>query len=97
LLGRFAGNLPSGGVDGCLHIARRRIDIPVQIKLKARYWLSPSWLEDVIWFTPAMRPNCLSRGVATAEAMVSGLAPGRPAETEMTGNSTWGRGATGRN
>ena len=31
------------------------------------------------------------------EAMVSGLAPGKLAFTEMTGNSTCGRGATGRN
>src|SRR5450432_3677713 len=45
---------------------------------------------------PAMRPNCRSRGVATAEAMVSGLAPGSPAPTWITGNSTWGSGATGR-
>src|SRR5271165_893069 len=43
-----------------------------------------------------MRPNCRSSGVATAEAIVSGLAPGKPAPTEMTGNSTWGKGATGR-
>src|SRR6185369_3857919 len=28
--------------------------------------------------------------------MVSGLAPGNPALTEITGNSTWGSGATGR-
>ena len=27
--------------------------------------------------TPAMRPNCRSRGVATEEAMISGLAPGK--------------------
>ncbi len=58
--------------------------------------VEPSWLVEVIWFTPAMRPNCRSRGVATAEAIVSGLAPGKPAETEMTGNSTCGSGATGR-
>ncbi len=45
---------------------------------------------------PAMRPNWRSSGVATAEAMVSGLAPGSPAPTEMTGNSTCGSGATGR-
>src|SRR5450631_2349228 len=45
---------------------------------------------------PAMRPNCLSSGVATAEAIVSGLAPGKPAPTWMTGNSTCGSGATGR-
>src|SRR5579862_5187517 len=45
---------------------------------------------------PAMRPNCRSSGVATADAIVSGLAPGNPADTCMTGNSTCGSGATGR-
>src|SRR5664279_3242330 len=54
------------------------------------------WAE-LISVMPAMRPNWRSRGVATEEAMVSGLAPGRPADTWMVGNSTWGRGATGRN
>src|SRR5262245_17472490 len=57
--------------------------------------VAPSRLVDVISVTPAMRPNCRSSGVATAEAMVSGLAPGRMAWTWMTGNSTWGSGATG--
>src|SRR5690348_7026728 len=42
-----------------------------------------------------MRPNWRSSGVATAEAIVSGLAPGSPALTEMVGNSTSGSGATG--
>src|ERR1700674_2702117 len=54
-------------------------------------------LEDVIWVTRAMRPNGRSSGVATAEAIVSGLAPGRPAPTEMVGKSTCGSGATGKN
>ena len=58
--------------------------------------VDPNWLVEVIWLMPAMRPNWRSSGVATAEAMVSGLAPGRPAPTEMTGNSTCGKGATGR-
>src|SRR5215472_9030131 len=56
----------------------------------------PRPLEEVIWVTPAMRPNWRSRGVATAEAMVSGLAPGRPDPTEIVGKSTCGSGATGR-
>ena len=47
--------------------------------------------------TPAMRPNCRSSGVATEEAMVSGLAPGRPALTWIVGKSTCGSGDTGRN
>src|SRR5690349_2476636 len=57
--------------------------------------VDPSWLVDVIWLTPAMRPNCRSSGVATDEAIVSGLAPGSPALTLITGYSTCGIGATG--
>src|SRR5882724_3138943 len=56
----------------------------------------PKPLDEVIWVTPAMRPNWRSSGVATAEAMVSGLAPGNDAPTWITGNSTCGKGATGR-
>ena len=56
---------------------------------------APSRLVEVISVTPAIRPNCRSSGVATDEAIVSGLAPGRVAWTWMTGNSTWGSGATG--
>src|SRR5690349_13349941 len=55
----------------------------------------PSELLELISVTPAMRPNWRSSGVATAEAIVSGLAPGSPAFTEMVGNSTSGSGATG--
>jgi hypothetical protein len=40
-------------------------------------------------------PKTLSKGVATVAAMVSGLAPGKLADTEMVGKSTWGKGATG--
>jgi len=40
---------------------------------------------DVISFTPAMLPNARSNGVATVAAMVSGLAPGKLAWTEMAG------------
>ena len=58
--------------------------------------VEPIPLDEVISVIPAMRPNCRSRGVATEEAMVSGLAPGSPAETLMVGNSTWGSGETGR-
>src|ERR1700694_3338 len=58
--------------------------------------VEPRPLEEVIWVTPAMRPNCRSSGVATADAMVSGLAPGKPAPTEIVGKSTCGKGATGK-
>ena len=45
---------------------------------------------------PAMVENCCSSGVATAEAIVSGLAPGRLALTWIVGKSTFGRSLTGR-
>src|SRR5208337_4243220 len=55
----------------------------------------PRLLDEVISVTAAMRPNWRSKGVATDEAMISGLAPGKPADTETVGKSTWGRGDTG--
>ena len=57
--------------------------------------VEPSDELDVISFTPAMRPSWRSSGVATVDAIVSGLAPGRFAVTEITGYSTCGSGATG--
>src|SRR5215813_9537892 len=56
----------------------------------------PVLLFDVISVIPAIRPKLRSRGVVTAEAIVSGLAPGRFALTLSVGYSTWGSGATGR-
>ena len=41
----------------------------------------PSALVEVMESRPAMVENCFSSGVATEEAMVSGLAPGRLAVT----------------
>src|ERR1700710_2497600 len=55
----------------------------------------PRVLEEVICVTPAMCPNCRSRGVATEDAITSGLAPGRVAATVMVAKSTCGRDATG--
>ena len=44
------------------------------------------WPElEIIESSPAMVVNCRSSGVATAEAIVSGLAPGRLALTVMVG------------
>ena len=42
-------------------------------------------LVEVIASMPGMVENCFSSGVATADAMVSGLAPERLALTEMVG------------
>src|SRR5579863_5314696 len=55
----------------------------------------PNELAEVISVTAAIRPNWRSRGVATADAMISGLAPGSDAETLMVGKSTCGNGDTG--
>ena len=55
----------------------------------------PSELEDVISVMPGTALSCTSSGVATEEAMVSGLAPGSEALTWRVGNSACGSGATG--
>src|SRR5271169_6015569 len=57
----------------------------------------PRELVDVIESMPAMVENCFSSGVATEDAIVSGLAPGREALTKMVGKSTLGRSLTGSN
>src|SRR5688500_436780 len=55
----------------------------------------PSELVEVIESMPAMVDNCCSIGVATADAMVSGVAPGRLALTTIVGKSMFGRSLTG--
>ena len=57
--------------------------------------VEPLPLLEVISLTPAITPSRRSSGVATLVAMVSGLAPGRLALTQITGKSTCGSGATG--
>src|SRR5580698_1481355 len=56
----------------------------------------PRLLAEVISVTPAIWPNWRSSGVAIEDAMISGLPPGKLAETEIVGKSTWGKGETGR-
>jgi hypothetical protein len=51
-------------------------------------------VEDMLSI-PAISENSFSSGSATAEAIVSGLAPGSAAETWMVGKSTVGSAATG--
>ncbi len=55
----------------------------------------PRRLVELMESMPAMVENSRSRGVATEDAMVSGLAPGRLAKTWMVGKSTLGRSFTG--
>src|SRR5207237_119450 len=95
LLGRLEGNWPRAALMAAC--TSRAAASMLRLRSNCRTMLvEPSWIVEVISVTPAMRPNWRSSGVATADAMVSGLAPGKPAETWMVGNSTWGRGATGK-
>src|SRR4051812_48719949 len=55
-------------------ISRPRLNCSVMLE-------DPWLLFEVIESSPAMVVNCRSRGVATDDAMVSGLAPGKPADT----------------
>jgi hypothetical protein len=57
--------------------------------------VDPSEFEEVIESMPAMEVNWRSSGVATAEAIVAGLAPGREAEMVSVGKSTFGKSLTG--
>src|SRR5271166_274451 len=87
--GRLDGNWPRAAlIAACTSRAEASM-----FRLKSNCMVMrqlPSELDDVISFKPAMRPNWRSRGVATADAIVSGLAPGNAAETMMVGNSTSG-------
>src|ERR1700733_5000194 len=55
----------------------------------------PSTLVEVICETLGIAANWVSSGVATEDAIVSGLAPGSDELTWMVGKSTCGSGATG--
>jgi len=50
----------------------------------------PSEFTELMDCKPEMEVNCRSNGVATAEAMVWGSAPGRLADTWMVGKSILG-------
>src|SRR5581483_10079814 len=92
-LGRLLGNCPVAAlIADCTSWAaasmfRSRSNCRVML-------VEASVLLEVICETPEISESCLSRGVATFDAMVSGLAPGRTALIWMVGASTWGSEAT---
>src|ERR1700730_12957105 len=95
LLGRFAGSWPRAALIAAC--TSRPAASMFRFKSNCSTMLvEPSWLVEVIWLTPEMRPNWRSRGVATADAIVCGSAPGKLAPTPITGKSTLGNDATGR-
>src|SRR5258708_28164618 len=76
LRGRLAGNCPRAALMAAC-TSRDAASI-LRLRSNCRVMLvEPRLLDEVISLIPAMRPNWRSRGVATADAMVSGLAPGR--------------------
>ncbi len=58
-------------------------------------WVWPMPLTEVIESSDGIVENCFSSGVATADAIVSGEAPGNVALTWIVGKSTFGRSDTG--
>src|SRR5664279_50912 len=96
LFGRLAGSCPRAALIAAW--TSRPAALMSRFKSNCRTIdVDPSELVEVISVTPAMRPNWRSSGVATDEAMVSGEAPGSPADTWIVGKSTCGSGETGRN
>ena len=93
-LGKFAGSCPD---DALMAACTSRAAASI-LRFRSNCSVTevdPARLLEVISVTPAIFPNWRSSGVATDDAMISGLAPGSVAETEIVGNSTCGSGATG--
>jgi len=91
---KVLGQKAAGGIDRGLDILCCTVDRAVQVELQ-RDTVEPRPLVDVICAKPGIAANCCSSGVATEEAIVSGLAPGNCAETEIVGKSTVGSDETG--
>ena len=71
------GSWPLAARDGGLHVLGGGVDVAVEVELERDLRCRPARSIEVIESRPAMVENCRSSGVATDEAMVSGLAPGR--------------------
>ena len=82
---------PIAACTSCAAASRLRLRLNWSV-----IWVTPRMLVDVMLSRPAIVVNCFSSGVATAEAIVSGLAPGSAAVTWIVGKSTFGRSETGR-
>ena len=94
-LGMSFGSCPAAA----LMASSTSVAAPSMLRLRSNWrviWLLPRTLTEVICVRPGIWPNWVSSGVATAVAMVLGLAPGYWPVTLMVGNSTAGSGATGR-
>src|SRR5215469_14711421 len=84
----FCGSAAGSWLRAALMAAWTSRPAASMLRLKSNCMLTPvdpSELEDVISLTPAMCPSWRSSGVATDDAMVSGLAPGSDELTLMAG------------
>src|SRR5256885_17080093 len=89
------GCMPGGNCRSVLEIAActswaAAAMSPDKVNVSVMFVL-PNVLDDVMASMPAIVENCFSSGVATAAAIVCGLAPGRPVPTVIVGKSTFGR------
>ena len=79
-VGMSLGNLPDAVlIAACTSWAAVSMLLS-RVNCKVRV-VEPNALLEVIWVMPGMALNCTSSGVATDDAMVSGLAPGSCADT----------------
>ncbi len=93
------GMSPGRSLSAPLSAACTSRAAPSMLRLKSNCTTmreEPSELTEVNSLTPEISPSRRSIGAATVAAMVLGSAPGRLADTKMTGKSTLGRLATGR-
>jgi hypothetical protein len=97
---RYRGGSMSDGRSGCAEAIAAWTSCAAASMSRSRVnwsWMlvCPTLLVEVITSMPAIVENSRSSGVATADAMVSGLAPGSDAFTLIVGKSTFGRSLTG--
>ena len=78
-VGIVAGSWRAADAIAELHVLRGGVDVAVEVELERDRASTPWPLTEVIESMPAMVENCFSSSVATAEAIVSGLAPGSSA------------------
>src|SRR6218665_3171262 len=92
--GRLVGNCPVAALIAACTSRAAASMLRLRSNCKV-IWVLPSALCEVIGDKPAISEKWRSKGCATFEAMVSGLPPGKLAETWIVGKSTYGSGATG--
>ena len=82
--------MPSGKLaqrlrDRRLNVLRGGVNVAIKRELQRDSTVDPRLELDVMLSMPAIVENCFSSGVATAAAIVDGLAPARLAFTVIVG------------